>query len=250
MTAKAPDAGDNGVAKIQLRGIERYWRQLEGGGDPFLNLYEAARIRTDSPTNLAKQNRFFTLYQMARRVLTAGIPGDVVECGCWHGHSTYIVASVLKQAGWSGRFFVFDSFEGGLSDKVAADREALGDTDPERTAWLKEHFASDFDQVRATLAEFPAVELHRGWIPQVFQEVPDLGERSYALVHVDVDLYEPTRDALAFFGPRMSPGGVIVVDDYGSANFPGAKTAVDEHLAKHPPTFFLESHLIGAVIVY
>lgn len=232
---------------LDFERIARYARHADRG-DPFLTAYfEAARI-TGSDDNVFKQNRFFTLYQMAGRVARSGLPGDFAECGCWHGHSTYLVADLLKSLDWQGRFWVFDSFEGGLSDKVAQDRVGRGDSSPEATKRQKEKFASDYDEVQAAMSPFPFVSLHKGWIPAVF-EAPGLSDRLFSLVHVDVDLYEPTRDSLEFFYPRMTPGGVIVIDDYGSATFPGSKTAVDEYLAKAKPAFFLESHLMGAVIV-
>ncbi len=53
-------------------------------------------------------------------------------------------------------------------------------------------------------------------------------------MHVDVDLYRPTRDTVEFFYPRLSPGGVILFDDYGSAMCPGAARAVDEFVAGCP----------------
>ena len=53
-------------------------------------------------------------------------------------------------------------------------------------------------------------------------------------VHVDVDLYEPTLASLAFFYPRMNPGGVMVCDDYGFTTCPGATKAVDEFLHDKP----------------
>ena len=56
----------------------------------------------------------------------------------------------------------------------------------------------------------------------------------FSFVHIDVDLYEPTRDSLAFFLPRMTAGGIIVVDDYGFATCPGATQAVDDIL-RHGP---------------
>ena len=49
-------------------------------------------------------------------------------------------------------------------------------------------------------------------IPTRFDEVAD---RSFCFVHVDVDLFEPTRESIAFFYPRMVPGGVMLFDDYG-----------------------------------
>jgi len=54
------------------------------------------------------------------------------------------------------------------------------------------------------------------------------------MVHIDVDLYEPTRAAFEFFHPRMAPGGVMVCDDYGFASCPGARKAVDEYFEGKP----------------
>lgn len=54
------------------------------------------------------------------------------------------------------------------------------------------------------LAAFPFARLHAGVIPARFPEVAD---RRFSLVHVDVDLYRPTIDSLEFFYPRMVPGG-------------------------------------------
>jgi hypothetical protein len=215
--------------------------------DGFLSRYETARVRSGSGDNFAKQNRFFTLFQMAQHVTAKHVPGDVAECGCWRGHSTYLVADVLQRAAWSGRFLVFDSFEGGLSGKTAKDRIGRGDTDPAETSRQERHFASSFDQVSSLMAPFPFVSLHKGWIPEVFGTIA--GERAFSLVHIDVDLYEPTRDSLSFFLPRMAKGGVIVVDDYGGSGFPGATIAVDEAVTQRPDiSLFIKGHLGGCVI--
>lgn len=239
---------DRGKTQIDLTGIERYWSQANGG-NPYLTLYHRARELSGSPDNIAKQNRFYTLLQMVDRVVAEDLSGDIAECGCWKGHSTYMIADRLRAAAWPGRFFVFDSFEGGLSDKIAADRSARGDTDAEKTQTQKLFFASNREAVEALMRPYAFVSLHNGWIPSVFDDVATLADRRFALVHIDVDLYEPTRDSLAFFGPRMVDGGVIVIDDYGSANFPGCKAAVDEYMSQRKPKFFLESHLIGAVMM-
>ncbi|MBA2591471.1 MAG: TylF/MycF family methyltransferase [Pseudomonadota bacterium] len=151
-------------APIDLTGIERYWREANGG-DPYLTLYHRARTLSGSNDNVFKQNRFYTLLQMAGRALDEALPGDIAECGCWKGHSTYMVADRLQAASWPGRFFVFDSFEGGLSDKVAADRTARGDTDPEKTHTQKLFFASNYEAIEALMRPFPFVSLKAGSRP-------------------------------------------------------------------------------------
>jgi hypothetical protein len=75
------------------------------------------------------------------------------------------------------------------------------------------------------LADYPELTYNVGWIPDVFIGIP---QRRYRFVHVDVDLYMPTKASLEFFFPQMVPNGVIVVDDYGFTSWPGAKQAVDE----------------------
>jgi len=61
-----------------------------------------------------------------------------------------------------------------------------------------------------------------GWIPSSFP-CPNL--ELYKFVHIDVDLYHPTKDSLEYFWPRMALGGIIVTDDY---NWPGAKKAFED----------------------
>ena len=50
----------------------------------------------------------------------------------------------------------------------------------------------------------------------------------FSLIHIDVDLYEPTLKSLEFFYPRLVEGGIIVCDDYNSKHFSGSKKAWDE----------------------
>ena len=58
--------------------------------------------------------------------------------------------------------------------------------------------------------------------------------RGYNTLAIDLDLYEGVRDSLGFFYPRMAPGGVIVLDDYGFASCPGARAAADEFFDDKP----------------
>lgn len=69
--------------------------------------------------------------------------------------------------------------------------------------------------------------LHRG---DVLNTLSELSEAVYRLVHIDTDLYRPTRLCLDYFGARLSRGGVMVLDDYGSVKCPGVRAAVVEYL--------------------
>ncbi|MEA2972503.1 MAG: O-methyltransferase [Actinomycetota bacterium] len=161
------------------------------------------------------------LYNLAQCVdFTAGVKGLVVECGCYRGLSSYVLSRYLaaEDPAFTGAsVHVFDSFEG-LSP--------LGDHDTKRDPRVQAGmFAASLDVVRQTLADFPDITFHPGWIPASLAGAP-LGP--YRLVHVDLDLHDPTRAALEYFYPLLAGGGVLVCDDFGSVRWPGARTAVED----------------------
>ena len=161
--------------------------------------------------------RKFNLYYIAKSV--KNIPGDIAECGVFHGGSSFLMleASVGSKKHLHG----FDSFEG-LSEPKDVDLNS-----PDYTfKWVKNDMRFDMSTTEKNLEKFKgSFTLYKGWIPSRFNEVKD---KKFSFVHIDVDLYEPTKDALEFFYSRMSPGGVLLCDDYGSLACPGAKKAMDE----------------------
>lgn len=203
--------------------------------DNWRTLYKTtqALTRGSSTDNIFRQCRFYSTVQLAN--YAAALPiGDVIECGCWHGHSTIAIASVLADHGFAGRFHVFDSFEGGLSDFQEKDESYFELSDVEKRAQI-EQFASSFEFVSSMTEKFGFVELHRGWIPQSFVS---FDARPVKFVHIDVDMYEPTKAALELFWRDLVPGGCIVVDDYNHTVFEGATRAVNEFLESTAPKIF------------
>ena len=155
------------------------------------------------------------------------VAGDVAECGVRHGKSALHMMEATERR---RTFCLFDSFEG-LSDPVPGKdtlETAFADGGPHRR-----FYNDDIDGLHARFAPFDNVRILQGWIPERFDEVAD---RTFCLVHIDVDLYEPTRDSLAFFYPRLAQHGIIVCDDYGSGAYPGARLALDEYFAERPET--------------
>lgn len=196
--------------------------------------------------NFLKSCRFLSLQQVVRHCAKTHATLDFAECGCWKGHSTWVIASIMSDSHSTGKLHVFDSFEGGLSDKVEEDLDpdqVLSDDDIEKE---KLTFASAESEVADNLSEFDFVRFYKGWIPERFSEVE---ERKFAFVHLDVDLYEPTRDGLEFFFPRLAEGGAIVIDDYNFAQFPGARKAVDQFLEQNPSVFFYAVPTGGAFLI-
>lgn len=201
---------------------------LAGAVYPKLKFSEFARTFLEDEAFLAYYRRFMdpdNWHSLDRKYVVrellgqvAHLEGDLAECGVYQGATAYLLCEAT--AGTGKRVHLFDSFQG-LS------RPGTSDGDYWRTGAL----SSEEAHVRRNLAGFEAFELHPGWIPTRFSEVAD---RRFSFVHVDVDLYQPTRDSVEFFYPRLVPGGLMVLDDYGFANCPGARQAVDEFFLTRP----------------
>ena len=182
-------------------------------------------MREFKPGYARIRDRNYSLYHLAKTA--ASLEGDTAECGVLAGDGSFIICRALNGA---KRHHLFDSFEG-LSDIQPEDVHERGD--------VKQYASGDVSlseqKVRENLSVFTdRLAFHKGWIPERFPEVKD---RQFAFVHVDVDLYEPTRDCLEFFYPRLVPGGMIVCDDYGMLSCPGAYKAVNDYCEKagvHP----------------
>lgn len=198
---------------------------------PFSSRYERGIEISGTPDSGSRRRaRFYNLVGLLQQ--TQSLKGCIAECGCWKGLSSYLLCHSLRDAHPAFRgqdYFVFDSFEG-LSEPTNADRI-------ERSLFLKGRdrrglalkpagaYAAKLEDVRQVLSEFPEVKLNKGWIPHSLFDQPD---RQYRFVHIDLDLYDPTKGAAEYFLPRMVTGGVLVCDDYGSLFWPGAKQAFDE----------------------
>jgi O-methyltransferase len=197
----------------------------------FHTRYEWAQSATEMEENdnALRRHRHFTLRQLVRSAQLA--KGDVVEIGCWRGLSAYQIAEEIAAREEDTKFHIFDSFEG-LSQLAAEDQEGRS-LSPNAVEGLRKQFAATVERVESNLSEFSSfITTYPGWIPDRFGDVADVG---FSFVHIDVDLYEPILDSLRFFYPRLCDGGIIVLDDYGFLQFPGAKAAADEFLQTLSP---------------
>ena len=192
-----------------------HWPEMAWWQDPGFNQYLE---RFHEYKGLNTQRRWM-VYQLARLVVS--LPGDTAECGVFEGATSYLICRSLQGGSNPPRtHFLFDSFQG-LSAPSPQDG----------SYWTQGGLAPSLEAARTNLESAGRLSWHPGWIPERFAEV---AERRFSFVHIDVDLYQPTRDSLAFFYPRMQEGGIIVCDDYGFTTCPGATLVVDEFLADKP----------------
>lgn len=161
-------------------------------------------------------SRLFSLMLNLSQILEEGIPGDFAELGVWRGNSAAVLAHYARRDG--REVLLFDTYEGfdqrdikGVDDNISV--EQFGNTSMEM---VKESIGPQHEHCHFV----------KGFFPDTF--TAEHAARTYAAVNLDCDLYEPMKAGLSSFYPRLSRGGILMLHDYSSRYWPGAKQAVDE----------------------
>ena len=192
------------------------------------------------PFTMTGVARLVALIDAVRYCVRRDIPGDLVECGVWRGGSVLAMILALQELGVDDReIHLFDTFEGMTEPTevdVSADESAL-ETWREASAggaraW-GEAFGPEVFSVQAVVellagTGYPMPHLHLVRGP-VEETVPESAPPQISLLRLDTDWYESTRHELRHLYPRLSEGGVLIIDDYG--HWEGARRAVDEYFA-------------------
>jgi SAM-dependent methyltransferase len=163
------------------------------------------------------------------------IKGDFLELGVYKGFSAHVM---LSYGSANRNYFGFDTFAG-LSEPME---------NVDGSHWAKGDLAFSETAAMAKLEKFKArVMLIKGEIPGVFKTLP-ADKMQFALVHIDLDLYEPTKSGLSFAWEKLTPGGSLICDDYGFATCPGASKAVDEFFLNRNDFQAFRS-VVGGIVV-
>jgi O-methyltransferase len=236
--------------------IARAWRRIrrrEPGraaeaaqpGLAAANESDRAIIERALPLTMTGVPRLQALVDAVRYCERSAIPGSFAECGVWRGGSVLAMILTLQDLGKADRdIYLYDTFEGmtppSERDVSPIDGSALetwqrAEQTGERP-WSQLFDPETFneDHVRAALLEtgYPAERLHLVAGP-VEETLPGRSPDLLALLRLDTDWYESTRHELDHLYPRLAAGGVLIIDDYG--HWEGARRAVDEYFAEHPP---------------
>jgi len=201
-------------------------------------------ITAVEPYTMTSYERIYALIQAAEYIVKNNIPGDIVECGVWKGGSIMAMAKTLANLGNSDRnLYLFDTFEGmprpgdadisfnGTDAVQIFDRERIGD---DSSAWCKASLAEVQEAVFSTGYDKTKIHFVKG---KVENTIPASAPEVIALLRLDTDWYESTMHELIHLFPRLSRGGVIIIDDYG--HWLGARKAVDEYISQNNLPLFL-----------
>jgi O-methyltransferase len=192
---------------------------------------EARRQGTDWPEvahSMIGGLRLTNLCDLARLVLSENIPGDFIETGVWRGGACILMRGVLKAYNdASRRVFCADSFEGlplPDADHYPADAGQM--------AHKIKYLAVSKDQVEENFRRYDLLDNQviflKGWFKDTLPKIPT---EQLALIRLDGDLYESTIQALDNLYPKLSIGGFVLVDDYGS--WPNCRQAIHDYRDAH-----------------
>jgi hypothetical protein len=134
---------------------------------------------------------------------TRDVEGDLVECGVFKGHTTLFCAEYLNFADWPKRWLLFDTFDG-----IPDDQLDPGWAEMNKSAY-KGTYA--YEDVVQRFAPFPNIEVVRGRVPEILDE---RAPHKLSFLHIDLNNTSAEIAALDRLVQRLSPGGVLILDDY------------------------------------
>ena len=198
------------------------------------------------------------LYEMVANSEKATTPGDYVECGVWKGGAVGVMALAnIKHGGVRRQIHLFDAFDDICepdpsldgSDVIDATSELVGHSnfsgrlEPVKGAYDRMGGHGTEAICRELLVDnigYPEEKLtfHKGWfqdtVPSAVQQAT-IGQ--IAILRLDGDYYASTKVCLDHLYDRVSPGGFVVIDDYGA--YEGCRKAVSDFFAERSINPFL-----------
>jgi hypothetical protein len=202
--------------------------------------YENGFYLTSHITRLGKMLAHYELYKSI-----LDLPGHVVECGVYKGTSLIRFATFREvlESSYSRKIIGFDAF-----GKFPDQPDSLDSNFVERFEQAG-GYGIPIDEMKRVLQHksFANIELVAGdillTVPRYVQEHPEL---KISLLHIDVDVYEPTVVSLNHFYDKVVKGGLIVFDDFGAVAgetraidefFRGKDTVINKLSISHIPAF-------------
>ena len=161
-------------------------------------------------------------------VLGSGVPGDLIETGVWRGGTTIFMRAILRVYGDTvRRVWVADSFEGLPRPDTKHWPQDQGDEH-----FKAVHLAISLEKVRDNFARYGLLDDQVRFLPGFFRDtLPTAPIEQIAVLRLDGDMYGSTMEALKALYPKVSPGGYVIVDDYGGLE--PCRQAVADYRAAH-----------------
>jgi hypothetical protein len=190
--------------------------------DAYTESGDAAKNRAEDAESMVGTLQFDNMQMCIEDVVKNNVPGDVLEAGVWRGGMAIFMRGALKALGANDRtVWACDSFEG-LPETSGEDASAR---------WFERgDMAVSLEEVEANFRRYGLID-GVAFLKGYFCNTLPGPIGRLAVLRMDADLHDSTRDVLEALYPKLSPGGWLVCDDY--QNIPGCRKAVDDYRKLH-----------------
>ncbi|HSS69827.1 MAG TPA: TylF/MycF/NovP-related O-methyltransferase [Casimicrobiaceae bacterium] len=150
--------------------------------------------------------------------------GDFVECGVNAG---FISSAIMHWLRWNEidrRFFLVDTWAGPSLSQFDETEIAGGRREVAKEAIAAGAYVTDLGRLRRNFAEWPNAVIVQGMVPDI---LPSIRTDHAAFLHLDMNCAYPEQSALEYFWPRLSPGAVVLLDDYAYVGYERQASAID-----------------------
>ncbi len=187
----------------------------------------------------------YSLYKAVEYIVKNKISGDFVECGVWQGGSVMLMALVLEHLGDTNRkIYLYDTFEGMTKpEKMDVDwdgreLEKKWDKEKEKNGDLKWGYGGTIEDVKQIVFKSNYPKDNFVFVKgDVENTIPKTIPLNIALLRLDTDWYASTYHELVHLYPKISSGGILIIDDYGWCR--GAREATDKYIKENNLNLFL-----------
>jgi hypothetical protein len=208
--------------------------------DPWTGGRYHPQLRTDGrdwPSQahtMIGAHRLRQLRQACEQVLREQIPGDFIETGIWRGGACILMRGVLQAyQDRTRRVWCADSFQGLPPPDTVHYPQDQSDA---HHAYAQ--LAVSLEQVRANFERYDLLDEQVCFLPGWFQDtLPKAPIKRLAILRLDGDMYASTMQALEALYDKVSPGGFVIVDDYGAV--PSCQAAVLDFRSRGRITDFI-----------
>lgn len=153
------------------------------------------------------------------------VEGDFVECGVSHG---FLSSAVMEYLDWDrlGKmFYLLDTFAGMDPRFVTPGERQAGALVKNQAALDFGIYGSSVDSVRTNFAQWQNQRIVVGAVPETLEQVE---AKTIAFLHIDMNCAPPEAATLRYFWPRLSPGALVLLDDYANRGRDDQRIAMDE----------------------
>jgi len=196
------------------------------------------------PYTMTSLSRLYSFYKATQYVIDNNIPGDIVECGVWKGGSMMASAlTLMNKNNAQKQLYLYDTYEGMSAptekDKpLISKRDTLDKWKEMQSEGFNEWCYSPLEEVQKNLysTNYPKEKITfiKG---KVEETIPNIIPEKISILRLDTDWYESTYHELMHLFPRLSKGGVLIIDDYG--HWKGSREAVDKYLKENEISMLL-----------